>query len=231
MHKYYDNKYYLARDPLCVHLAQSIKQEMKTHTLKTILDVGCGSGRLVQFLNKSGFQAKGCDLSPKAVAMARKLNGTQNIRLAGATKLPFKENCFSLVTSISVIEHLTREEGEKFIREAYRVLTPGGFIFLVTPNYGTPVRLLQGKDWFAYKDPTHIYYYTGNSLTQLVTTHGFHNPKVHFKIKYRRSMDLELPAFFSKSPSLLKKLFFFLTYSTSFSQVRNSVWLLAQKND
>ena len=62
---------------------------------------------------------------------------------ADATKLPFPDESFCLVTANMVIEHL--EEPQSALREACRVLRPGGVFLLHTPNawsYGTLVARL-----------------------------------------------------------------------------------------
>jgi len=53
----YNKEYFRERDSLNPLLAQSIKILAKENNLKTILDVGCGTGRLVHFLNKNSYQA------------------------------------------------------------------------------------------------------------------------------------------------------------------------------
>jgi 2-polyprenyl-3-methyl-5-hydroxy-6-metoxy-1,4-benzoquinol methylase len=47
-------------------------------------------------------------------------------------EMPFKKNTFDVVTCSEVIEHVT--DPQKAIAEMYRVLKPGGILFLTTPN-------------------------------------------------------------------------------------------------
>ena len=48
--------------------------------------------------------------------------------------IPFPENTFDLVYSSHMLEHLSRDEGMHFLREAYRVLKPGGIVRILTPD-------------------------------------------------------------------------------------------------
>lgn len=48
--------------------------------------------------------------------------------------IPFKDNTFELVYHSHVLEHLSKEDGEKFIKECYRVLKPKGIIRIAIPN-------------------------------------------------------------------------------------------------
>ncbi len=229
MNKLYTKAYFKKRDHLDLHIAESIRQFMNERKLKSLLDVGCGTGRMVKYFNDKNFKALGCDIYDDALKTARRINNKKSIIKAPATKLPFKRSSFDMLTAISLIEHLTPREAEKFIKEAKRVLKPGGFIFLVTPNYSTPIRLLQGKKWFAYSDPTHINFYTPKSLAALLRLFGFINTKTRFKITYGPTFDWEFPPLFGKLPSWTKFLLVYLFFSSPISIVRNSFWMAAQK--
>lgn len=231
MEKKYSKKYFLKRDTLILHLAQTIATFAKKNKVRSILDVGCGTGLLVKFLNTNHFEASGCDNSENAIKMAKKTNGQKKIILATATNLPFKANKFDLVTSISVIEHLNNNNAIKFIQESRRVLRKNGFIFLVTPNFATPLRILSGTKWFAYQDKTHIDFFTPKSLSAILVKNGFKNPQTLFPVKYQKSLDFEFPVMLRKLPPVVKRILVHLIYATPFAVVRNSFWISAQKND
>lgn len=229
MNKDYDSDYFRERDVLIPHLAQTLNNFAKSSNIISILDIGCGTGRLVKFLNKKGFAATGIDKSEEAIKKAQITNPKKNIQLASATKLPFKKNSFDLVCAISVIEHLSETEARKFLKEAYRILKPEGYLFLVTPNYSTPLRIFQGKNWFAYQDPTHVKYYSPVSLKKLLKNFGFGNFKLLFKINYGPSLQWEFPGISAKLPKNVKKFLASLLYNSPLFIVRNSFWLMSQK--
>lgn len=231
MNKKYSRTYFEERDTLIPHLAQTIAAYAKKNKLKTILDVGCGTGLLVNFLNTNRLQALGCDSSIEAIKASQKNDSQKNIILASATSLPFKANSFDLVTSISVIEHLTKNEALEFIKESKRVLNKNGFIFLVTPNFATPLRILFGKKWFAYQDPTHINFFTPKSLSNLLIKNGFKNPKTRFMIPYSSEIDSQFPMFAKKMPLIFKKILVYLLFNSPLYTIRDSFWISAQKND
>lgn len=225
---YYDEKYFRERDHLDIHLAEAIKIFMDENSLKRVLDVGCGTGRLVKFLNEEGFEAMGCDNQETAVKYAKKLIKNAVVK-ASATKLPFKKGSFDLVCCVSVLEHLIKKDTKKFLTEAKRVLAPNGFVLLVTPNFATPLRYIQGERWFGYSDPTHVNFFTPGKLSGLLRSYGFINVKLHFKTKYTSSFDWDLPGFTHKFPRPLKNFITYLLISTPFSNIRNSFWIAAQK--
>lgn len=224
----YNKKYFEDRNYLDLRMAEAIKILMREYKFKTVLDVGCGTGLLVKFLNKNNFEATGCDNEKEALKAAYQINKVKVVQ-GSATKLPFKKNYFDLVASISLIEHLTPQDVETFIKQARLVLKPRGYIFIVTPNFATPIRLIQGKKWFGYLDPTHINFYTPGSLAKVLKKHGFNNIQTSFKTIYDLPFDWDLPTFFRYLP---KPIVYFLTYlltSTAFSNIRNSFWMGARR--
>ncbi len=225
--KHYDRKYFCQRDLLDLHLAETIKILMKKHNFKSLLDVGCGTGRLVKYLNEAGFKAKGCDNSLRALEFAKKIAKNQ-VFFGSADKLPCPKNSFDMVIAISIIEHLTKEEAEEFIKEGKRVLKKGGLIFLVTPNYATPIRFFQGKKWFGYQDPTHINFFTPKSLKNLLKKNGFKDTKFQFKTVYDPPYDWDLP-YCSKLPKITRSLLTYLLISSPLSKIRNSFWISGVK--
>jgi len=225
----YNKAYFKKRDHLDLHIAESIKLIARKNNFKRTLDVGCGTGKLVNFFQKEGFDAHGCDNQKEAILLASKINKKGTITKASATNLPFRNQSFDIITCISVIEHLTPNQAEKFLSETRRVLKPGSFIFLITPNFATPLRLIQGKKWFAYSDPTHVNFYTPRSLAKLLSKFGFGNFQLTFKTVYHPSFDWEFPPFFGKLPKPFKAFCIFLLFSTPLTFIRNSFWITAQK--
>ena len=103
-----------------------------------VLDAGCGGGGVaVSFAEESRF-AVGLDLVDRFTEAGERLareRGIANVCFVqgdGIT-LPFKPDYFELVLSHSVIEHV--DSPEDYLRECFRVLRPGGILFLSTPPY------------------------------------------------------------------------------------------------
>ena len=218
----YNEGFYLQPGPK--HL-ESVLLKL-AHRLKThdILDVGSGSGWLVKMFQENGFQAVGCDMSPLAVKDSLVVQGD-------ATSLPFPQNSFDLVTAISLIEHLPHPKEERFLHEVRRVLRSKGYFFLITPNFGTPLRLVQGKGWHGYKDPTHVQFYTRSSLIHLLRRHGFRKSSAQLPLPDPDQFDWMITPTLYRLPLPLKKLLNYLAIATPLSQFRDSLSVLVQKTN
>jgi len=109
-----------------------------------VLDVGCGRGEAVLHIARNGGVVHGVDYSSDALRIARRYLGagkrehqSQNIYLlqSDAKRLPFKDSSFDKLLMFDLIEHLYPWELAKALREAHRVLVPGGQLFIHTaPN-------------------------------------------------------------------------------------------------
>ena len=102
-----------------------------------MLDLGCGSGSFLASVGPSGRPLAGVDIAMRWLIVARKRldeEGLAHVPLACgcAERLPFADRAFASVVAGDVIEHVADQAAT--LREAHRVLTPGGRLFLASPN-------------------------------------------------------------------------------------------------
>ena len=120
---------------------------------KRILDLGCADQHVKKPLEEQGGKYIGLDIED--------LNFETD-------SLPIQDNSIDVVMSLAVIEHI--HNPEIFLNEIYRVLKPGGFVYLSTPNFK-----LCFKDF--YNDCTHVKPYTPESLEMVLGIFNFQNPQ------------------------------------------------------
>ena len=94
-----------------------------------VIDLGCGSGRALLWNRDLGSASIGIDISPYFSTEAR--HGV-DLLLGDLRRLPFADGTFTKAWSLDVLEHLSPEALRGMLREAARVLKPGGSLFVYT---------------------------------------------------------------------------------------------------
>lgn len=104
----------------------------------SVLELGCGPGANLWFLAREGFNVYGIDGSPTAVAMAESyLNEScpdwrGEVIQGDIVRLPYADHSFDAVIDSEVVYCNSFENSIQIYKEAYRVLKPGGRMFVRT---------------------------------------------------------------------------------------------------
>jgi ubiquinone/menaquinone biosynthesis C-methylase UbiE len=95
-----------------------------------ILEIGCGIGRMTEFIAKDFNEVYGVDISGEMIKQGKeRLTGVYNAILVetDGQSIPFDENFFNVVFSYLVFQHFKdKEMVEQNFKEVYRVLKPKG---------------------------------------------------------------------------------------------------------
>ena len=132
-----------------------------------ILEVACGSGKLLYFLRSLGYtNAVGVDVSPEQISIARQI---ANVVEGDATEfLERNAEQFDVVIGLDIVEHFRKDEALRFLDACYSSLKPGGRVILQTPNGGVPWALSA-----MYGDMTHETFFSPELLQRTVRIAGF----------------------------------------------------------
>ena len=100
-----------------------------------ILEAGCGIGQEAVNLTKAGFVVTGIDSDADIINRLREIGRDKQERfeVADARSLVYEDQSFDGYWSLGVIEHFV-DGYESILKEAYRVLRPGGFAFILFPS-------------------------------------------------------------------------------------------------
>jgi len=102
---------------------------------KSALDLGCGNGKYLKFLQEFGFSVSGIDSSPTAIRMARRALGKKaKLRMSNiyVARLPVRK--YDLVISVAAIQHGTKKAIERLVDRIYKSLVFQGKIFITFPR-------------------------------------------------------------------------------------------------
>lgn len=143
----------------------------KLKGIKTILDIGCGTGILVDMLNKKGFHADGIDSSEDAIRFAQS-NKKGNFIFSDVNSFNSSKK-YDLIVSTQLIEHL--RDPRIFLQCVKKVLKKGGLLLIETPNLNSWRRksLWRRRIGGMYNCPDHRFSYSHKSLIHLLEENGF----------------------------------------------------------
>ena len=111
---------------------------------KSVLEPGCGSGRVLEPLARRGIDVTGFDLSPEMIELARaRLRGAGEVHVADMTAFDLRRTFDGAVCPINTLAHLTPDGLGRHLERMARHLVPGG-------RYLAQVGLMDRESW----DPT-----------------------------------------------------------------------------
>ena len=134
---------------LKVYLPFVLPLKEVTSELKTV-DLGCGRGEWLELLGESGFAVSGVDLDEgMLMACKERFSVQKGDAIEFLQSLPDESSV--IVSAFHLVEHIPFDSLQVLIKEALRVLKPGGLLIMETPN---TENLVVGSVNF-YLDPTH----------------------------------------------------------------------------
>jgi len=104
-----------------------------------VLDVGCGTGtilrRMADACPVNGF---GIDMSENMIEEAKRKCPEMDLQLSRCEETPFADNTFDVITTCMAYHHFSDKAG--FIKEAARIIKPGGCLYLADPRFPFVIR-------------------------------------------------------------------------------------------
>ena len=142
---------------------------------KTVLDVGCGGGFLLKCFQEQGWRTHGVDIIASSVQYSRERLGVPAVqadfeKADPETLFPSGEK-FTVVTLTDALEHFFNPR--KVLEKTYRMLKPGGVVFVSVPNIESICMRYLGKQWAIVSPLEHISYFSPSSLKLMLAQAGF----------------------------------------------------------
>jgi SAM-dependent methyltransferase len=135
-----------------------------------LLDVGCGAGKTMNLLRQQGWDTYGVDFGAAAVDFARTSLGL-NVRLGDLFGAAYKDNFFDVILFSHSLEHMY--DPFETLREAFRILKPGGLLVIAVPNARSFEASLFGQWWVHWDVPRHLFHFDKTTLCRLLSKAGY----------------------------------------------------------
>lgn len=133
--------YAFALDPLNAPLRATGLRLHPVEDGDSVLDVGCGTGKLLETYADAGAACSGIDLSEAMLGEARKLLGdSADLRIGDATAMPYEDDSFDLAICSLMIHELDADIQLAVLLEMARVVKPSGRLLIVDYRDG-PLRM------------------------------------------------------------------------------------------
>lgn len=130
---------------------------------KDVIEVACGTGNGLGYLASRARSVQACDVSDETLAFTRAHYGSRiRINTADAGNLPYADASADVVMILEALYFLPDEDA--FMREAKRILRPGGMLLVVTAN----------KDLYDFNPSPYAHvYHAAEDLPAYMRQHGF----------------------------------------------------------
>ena len=162
-----------------------ILQDINYRAGESLLEMGCGAGAVLSILGRAfpNLKLAGIDLEDKQIEYAKNYLGSLNLgnpdlRVGDAANLPWQDNSFDRLYAMWFLEHLP--DPLQVLKEARRVLKPGGTITLTETDYRTILVTPESAEYRYLIDSLCELLlqakgnpYIGQSLATLLTQAGF----------------------------------------------------------
>ena len=136
-----------------------------------VLEVGCGSGLFLRFLEKAGYDVEGVETSPADAAYARERLGL-TVHEGALETLPFERGGYDAVVMVYVLEHIP--DPAAALARIHELLKPGGWAVLGLPVMDSGQARWLGARWSAVTEaPRHVAIPSAGGARRLLATGGF----------------------------------------------------------
>ncbi len=180
IHKYYQTDDYISHTDsntgLVNKVYQSVKQYMLSkkvrllfqykRKLRSVLDIGAGTGDFVKLLKSVNVTATGVEPSESA----RKRAAEKGVKLEDSIRT-VEDLTFDAITMWHVLEHVP--EPRAHLKKCFEMLNTDGLLVIAVPNYKSFDAQYYGSYWAAYDVPRHLWHFNQEGMKQLLQESGF----------------------------------------------------------
>ena len=188
LNRIYTENYFFGTTPEEALIVSEVKRATARHYLRVmelyakgplqgrLLEIGCGRGEFLFEAANRGLEVAGVEYSEDSAIQARRfLAGRAQVLTGGIDSAGLPEASFDYCVFADVLEHV--RDPAAFMDQVWRVLKPGGIVFVATPSLDSPSARLMKENWMEFK-LEHLSYFSSHTLDQLLHRHHFADVQV-----------------------------------------------------
>lgn len=135
-----------------------------------LLDIGCGSGKFLNQMRLAGWEVQGIELDSKSAEIASEKYGIK-IKICSLEDAKYPDKFFDAITMSHVIEHVSNPV--LLLQESYRILKPGGYLVVTTPNIDSYGHKKFADNWRGLEPPRHLHLFSPVTLKKCAKKTNF----------------------------------------------------------
>jgi 2-polyprenyl-3-methyl-5-hydroxy-6-metoxy-1,4-benzoquinol methylase len=185
--KYYQAQEYISHSDTSKGLVNKLYQIVRNHTIKqkvklinrltksqkskvkSILDIGCGTGEFLNASKENGWNITG--IEPSEIARKNAKQKYNLVPLPQEKLFEIDEKKFNVITLWHVLEHV--HQLYKTIEQINKILVDDGVLIIAVPNCDSWDAKKYGAYWAAWDLPRHIFHFTKKDIEMLFKKYGF----------------------------------------------------------
>ncbi|MFT5783504.1 MAG: SAM-dependent methyltransferase [Candidatus Krumholzibacteriia bacterium] len=136
-----------------------------------LMEVGCGSGVLLELAQKRGWQGDALELSAELASLASQKNPQSTINVVNVLEFVAEGPAYDAVMAVDVLEHVT--DPEQMLANCWQMLKPNGLLLIQTPNTKSLRGRLQGSSWEMRDPAQHLNLFSRQGLHSLLHRTSF----------------------------------------------------------
>ncbi|WP_291523800.1 methyltransferase domain-containing protein [Branchiibius sp. NY16-3462-2] len=167
-------------DRLRLLLTHRLLQQACPDAPTSVFEIGYGSGQLLRSFADVGAKVGGADPDQLDVAVDPVVaagGGLHPVAVEDLGQQVVEQTAADLVFGIHVVEHV--RDPARTMQVAAQLARPGGTLAFLTPAGDSDGLTRWGSNWWMLEDPTHVRFFTANSLTHLAQDAGLEQVQVH----------------------------------------------------
>jgi len=197
---------------------------------KNLLDIGCGTGYFLNYMQKKNYQVYGVEKEKDAREFA--INNFDIPVTSPDNFLKQTQNeQYDIITLWHVLEHI--QNFNEYLKSTYNKLNKDGILIIALPNHQSYDAKYYKQHWAGYDVPRHLWHFDPDTMEKVIKNHGFKISKLK-KLPFDSFYNALLSEKYRKNKFVLVSGFFIglFSYITSIFNVKraSSVIYICEKN-